>query len=385
MNPHQTLIYIATTGSSVFESQVICFLKEIKKKQLFNRVILLAGVKKNQNWQEELSRLSNTGFDVILYRQYPSYFFYNFLQKNEFSILLNRILTNNSIIHIRGELLSGILFGIIKSSTYTNVKIVTDIRGAGAEEVRLYLRNSYNPIKFQLKLNNYSTQIKEISGNSDYISCVSPSLKEYLQQKSQIGFTKLGVNHCSVGNDFTYSNQKRTEYREKLKLTEGDILFIFVTGGFGLYEKTDNIVNYLIKMGYKFLNLSKKKIENAINLYVPYSEVPYYLCAADIGIILRNNDVVNNVASPVKFSEYVCCGLPVIANNGVNLINDYIKETGFGKIINEDEYIDDKTIKNLLTIDRKTISLRGQRQFSSETIIGNYLTIYKTLLSPNQK
>jgi len=48
---------------------------------------------------------------------------------------------------------------------------------------------------------------------------------------------------------------------------------------------------------------------------VPYEEVTKYLNAVDFAVVWRDNNIVNKVASPVKFSEYVCTGLPVIANN----------------------------------------------------------------------
>jgi glycosyltransferase involved in cell wall biosynthesis len=128
--------------------------------------------------------------------------------------------------------------------------------------------------------------------------------------------------------------------------------------------------------------LSKIEIpgENVINLFVPYKEVPGYLCAADIGIIWRSNDIVNNVASPVKFSEYVCCGLPVIANNGVKLITKYIKETGFGQIVNDFTEIDAKLLASVTSLDRNAISEYGESVFSSRVIARSYLKIYQDML-----
>jgi len=49
-------------------------------------------------------------------------------------------------------------------------------------------------------------------------------------------------------------------------------------------------------------------------LAVGYShhEVPGYLAAADVGLLLREPCLVNRVASPVKFAEYLAAGLPVL-------------------------------------------------------------------------
>ena len=43
-----------------------------------------------------------------------------------------------------------------------------------------------------------------------------------------------------------------------------------------------------------------------------HEEVAAYLMAADLGLLLRENRRTNQVASPVKFAEYLRCGLPVI-------------------------------------------------------------------------
>uniref|UniRef100_UPI002630F3D7 hypothetical protein n=1 Tax=uncultured Campylobacter sp. TaxID=218934 RepID=UPI002630F3D7 len=51
------------------------------------------------------------------------------------------------------------------------------------------------------------------------------------------------------------------------------------------------------------------------NFYIdslPYDKVPLYLNAADFGVIIRNDDLINFVASPTKINEYLACGLKII-------------------------------------------------------------------------
>jgi len=43
-----------------------------------------------------------------------------------------------------------------------------------------------------------------------------------------------------------------------------------------------------------------------------HDKVGLYLMAADVGLLLREDTPTNQVASPVKFAEYLRCGLPVI-------------------------------------------------------------------------
>ena len=52
-----------------------------------------------------------------------------------------------------------------------------------------------------------------------------------------------------------------------------------------------------------------------------HTEVASYLMAGDLGLLLRENTRTNQVASPVKFAEYLRCGVPV-------LLTPYIGDCG---------------------------------------------------------
>ena len=71
-----------------------------------------------------------------------------------------------------------------------------------------------------------------------------------------------------------------------------------------------------------------------INKFVQYNEMQYYLSAADIGFIWREKSVINEIASPVKFSEFLCCGLPVIANRNVTMISEFLPKHDVGLLVN---------------------------------------------------
>ncbi len=383
LQKQKTLIYISETNSSVFKSQVISLLTEIKSKNTFNRIILLAGFKNKLNWTTEIQSLIPQNFEIILFRLYPNYSFFSNQQTKELQNVLKRILAENTIIHLRGETLTGNVRKTINNLKATNVKIITDIRGANRDEVKLYLKGVYNPIKYWLKVNQANKYLKYLGIWSDHISCVSKSLKSYIIRESKINTEKISINHCLASKSFYYSDELRKSYREKLNISDSDVLCVFVTGGNGLYQNTETILKKILSKGYKVLNLSKVKIneKNVINLFVSYQEVPAYLSAADIGIVWRENDIVNNVASPVKFSEYVCCGLPVIANNGVHLINDYINISGFGKTINSFEDLNETIVLDLLKHDRKNIANYASSIFSSDKIVSQYISDYDNLLN----
>jgi hypothetical protein len=376
----KTLIYVSATDSSVFSSQVVALLTELVKTEYFERIVLLAGVKKGQS-AEEVLQIGGGGIEVIPFRLFPNYHIFKLMQTREFRAVIKNVISGYTVIHLRGETYLAFVRNAIRYFDYKDIKILTDIRGANAEEIELYLKGIYHPLKYKAKLLNAQRLIKECSKYSDYISCVSDSLKSYVVEKAGVKSDRISVNHCLASREFSFSSAKRMEFREKLKINAGELVCVFVTGGNGYYQNTLEIVSAFLKLGVKVLNLSRQNIEGAINLFVPFDEVPGYLCAADIGIVWRNDDIVNNVASPVKFSEYTCCGLPVIANRGVHLINTYIEETGFGTLVNSFEEISLAEINELVSLDRMKISERARNQFSAPVIVKGYQSIYNKLIS----
>ncbi len=64
-----------------------------------------------------------------------------------------------------------------------------------------------------------------------------------------------------------------------------------------------------------------------------HAEVASYLMAADVGLLLRENTLTNRVASPVKFTEYLRCGLPVILTPYIGDFSGFAARHGVGVAI----------------------------------------------------
>jgi hypothetical protein len=58
----------------------------------------------------------------------------------------------------------------------------------------------------------------------------------------------------------------------------------------------------------------------------PFEEVPSYLMAADVAILLRERLPINHYASPTKLGEYWLSGLPVLTTKGVSDALRHIEE-----------------------------------------------------------
>lgn len=69
----------------------------------------------------------------------------------------------------------------------------------------------------------------------------------------------------------------------------------------------------------------------------PHSELASVLPAADAGCLLRRRELVNRVASPLKFPEYLACGLPVLVGPEVGGYSGMVREQVLGAVIDPDD------------------------------------------------
>lgn len=360
---------------SVFDSQVISFLNEIAERKYFNNVLLLLGIKNKDKQYKFLKKYRDLKFQVKFFRAYPNYPFYLNLEGRDLKNVLQKenLLQEKFVFHCRGEKLSYLFLSIFLKN---NLKfhIIADIRGASIEETKEFYKKNF-VLKY-LKLLNYYKFLHTIR-KLNCISVISESLREYLTNKFNFHNNKLKVIPCIAGGNFVYDEKVRIKIRKELNILDNEILFVFSSAGTAKWQNVESI-EVLAEKGYKVLNLSKTCIckKNIINKFVDYSMMPAYLSAADIGIIWRSKSIVNEVSSPVKFSEYLCCGLPVISNSSIKVVEEYIEKYKVGIILESLDLIDDSVIKYLKQINRSYISKIGYDNFSISVIVNKYLDLY---------
>jgi hypothetical protein len=63
------------------------------------------------------------------------------------------------------------------------------------------------------------------------------------------------------------------------------------------------------------------------------SEVPAALAACDVGVVLRDDSVVNRVASPTKAFEYLAAGLHIVTTRGAAGVAGLVHEHRVGLVV----------------------------------------------------
>jgi hypothetical protein len=291
--------------------------------------------------------------------------------------------------------------GFIRRITPAKVIFYFDARAASAEENKYIAikRHNFSLEKYKIIANIHYLEYKTLC-SADKVFVVSKVLQKYFQDTYYLADKKFVFYPClSNDNRFYFSPDLRRVARNKLQITDQIKVFIY-SGGirstWHLSERMFSFFNQLLKneKNSLMLCLSKDKtgVEKIIAQFpelkpkflsfsVPNEEVNNYLNAADFGILFRENTIMNNVASPTKFAEYMLCGLPVLISEGVGDYSNYTIEHNMGVLVKEIELNNPERfdLKNLLKMkfDRLHIADNGRKAFSKDSIINDIIKEFK--------
>ncbi|MGA1840848.1 MAG: glycosyltransferase [bacterium] len=185
----------------------------------------------------------------------------------------------------------------------------------------------------------------------DVISVVSEGMRKYLWQNYGISPVRVAVLPCAADQDtFGYRPDSRLEIRRDLGL-EDRIVFVYngicapwqcireTIACFKLIKDFDDRAFLLVLSPDRELfkqYLSCLDPEDYRVLSVEHTLMDRYLSSADCGFLIRKRNIINRVASPLKFSEYLICGLPVIIGPEVGDFSNIIQNEGIGAVIDPD-------------------------------------------------
>lgn len=214
---------------------------------------------------------------------------------------------------------------------------------------------------------------------ASFMICQSEEMKRYLLYKyPYIDESIIYVYHCYADtNHFCYDKTYRSIIRKELNIGEDETVFLY-SGGLHKWQKVDESLKLFEKYydnytkGYfiiltfdadsavKMVNADFHDIHDRVIVRsVSHDIVPMYLNTADIAFLLRDNVVMNAVASPTKLAEYMSCGLPVISTSvGEYWLKDgrYLFNVDVHSILDVDVF--------LTTLDKEDISSYAHKEMS---------------------
>ena len=186
---------------------------------------------------------------------------------------------------------------------------------------------------------------------SDFRNSVSQKLILYWQKVYKYASSKHVIIPCTLAQHFinyTDNNSLLNKLKDKLEIKQSDVVFIYAgsVAGWQSMGKLKNWLDHLLLINENckvvFLSpedplidyLSNKFHNRIVRSFVKAEDVPTWLQLADYGILLRENSVTNQVASPTKFAEYLYSGLDVLISENLGDFSNFVKKYGCGEVVN---------------------------------------------------
>lgn len=294
---------------------------------------------------------------------------------------------------------------------FKNFKYIIEREGDFEYERDYLIKHTYKNGFYINTLKGYELSIKSDRkelGNADHIICVSENLKNLYISRYKISEKKISALITGINSkQFTYNKEIRKKFRKKLGLNN-EFVLIYIGNVFYSWQNISRTLKVYkiikeLKENTKLMIITRridkpiildfiKKHNIAISevilrFSIPNDKIPYYLNASDLGIILRENHPMNNVAAPGKFGEYACCGLPILTGVGIADFSQKLARTNYG-IVLENIYDNqelltkfNKFMVNYQNLNRSLISKWGVHNFSYNVYADTYITLLKTLLN----
>lgn len=205
---------------------------------------------------------------------------------------------------------------------------------------------------------------------SDRVIAVSERLAEYLIDRYGIAREKVSVIPCCTDPSvFHWDASRRQTMRQTLNF--GDRLVCAHLGSFSEWYDPDLLVKVFgqlsaradahlfvitgdLERAAKYLS-EKLPLDRFTVRSAEHSQVPALLNASDVGMLLLRQSPNIKTSSPVKFAEYLNCGLPVLISDAVGDYSQMSVDFKIGAIVARDNSFDQKFIFKVR--DRQQVAL----------------------------
>ena len=347
-----SIVFINGTplADNVFQSHIISYLKTLKES---GTDVSLLSITEDSDSKSEVCESNRAsirallGNKAIFVKQPPANRGFNpMLKALKPALEKIRIEKSPQLFHTNSYLTGYLTLRILNKRR--REKMLVDFKGILPQEC-LY----YDPCNLPLRIARYLISIKMekyICRHADGLTVVSNAFKEWVVRKRGFAPQKIWVAPSCVDETvFKIDWAAREEIRKTLGW--GDAPVIVYNGSlrkwqlpermfelFSAIYKKNKDVRFLfltddLDGARRFMQNTATQKENFHLKSVRGANLARYLSTGDAGILLRKKDIVNQVASPTKFGEYLRCGLGVIATDGIGDYSRIIREKNFGIVI----------------------------------------------------
>lgn len=318
--------------SGIYKSQVIDVVKYLNTIQPGAKVRLVALISV-RDFGKNRSKLTSALPGSIIIPMFPKA---DFWKLNFFILFLLFLFIPSKKVMARGPFAACLALWLKKSGLVK--KVIFDGRGAYDAEI-----NEYNVIPNEKVKREMPLVENAVIQNSDYRLAVSNALVRHWREKYNFTKQEYVVIPCTLSAAFEFefpAEAELAEQRRNLGYKETDIVFVYSgsAAGWQSFNLIDGFICELMDKNadvkllvlsshfdeqYEVTNRHRARVK--VNWVEP-NEVKNYLLAGDYGILYRERSVTNKVASPVKYAEYLACGLKVVISEELGDYTAFSKE-----------------------------------------------------------
>ena len=410
---NRRVLYISYNGmlDPLGKSQVIPYLKELSRAGVNFTLLSYEGPKAftregRERCEGLRSELAGSQIDwhFLRYHKRPS------LPATAYDVLsgiryASRLVRRKQIemVHARSHIPATIALALKRRF---GLKMIFDLRGLMAEEYVDANHWNEGSLPYRLIKSMESRALQSSDGIVTLTEKIWPAIKGWKGLRGREVIHEV-VPCCSDLDLFRFSQSERDRVRAELNLQDRFVVvYSGSIGGWYLTDKTADFFSTLLKRrpnghflwltGVDRSIIEKLMSDRGVNSSqftvrsVSPSQVPGYLSASDAGIAFYRPTFSRMATSPVKVSEYLAVGLPVIINEGVGDSDTFVESQELGAVVtNFDEGQYERalvTIENLLAGDVHARARAAAKSFFDVRGLGlqRYSRLYERVLNlPN--
>lgn len=263
-------------------------------------------------------------------------------------LLLEARRADRLVVHARADWAA--YYASIAARLSGRIRYVFDARGDGESEFLLEAREKrLPPRKVAAMVRRLRFLRGRAAAGARHILCVSSVLRDRIRAAHAVDPARISVVPCVAdAGKFHLDEAEREATRRELGLE--DRFVVIYSGRFGRWHygpETCAVVRGLLEDDpAAFFLVLTPELDAARELAAAslpagrysirsatHAEVPRFLRAADVAMLLRAPDPLNEVACPTKFAEYVSSGLPVLISDGIGDCSRFVAENGAGAVL----------------------------------------------------
>ncbi|GMR25128.1 MAG: hypothetical protein BMS9Abin39_0406 [Ignavibacteria bacterium] len=307
---------------------------------------------------------------------------------------VSKIIKNKKIKILHARSLFPAIIGWVTKLRFPDVKLLYDNRGVFIEEE--IFKNHWRKESLKVKLFRYLE--KRVIKKSNAVIVVSRAFKQYLIEKFEKYDANLNRKVQVIPNRTLVSDRKESE-SYNIDHRKENIVGVY-SGSAASWQNISELLQFINEckkvfpdflfkiVSYQigeFKNIIKTK-QNLIDkielITADSTEVTHILSDCDFGVLLRENNLINRVSSPLKFAEYLAAGIPVVLSESVGDAKDIISKYNVGVIIKNNDY--SSAVEELLRLLQdseisKRCFLTAKNELNLERSIDQYKNIYENL------